>query len=331
MNIKSSLNYYSNLNQKPLAFTCTCQKVNRRALLSLVSVPVLTVKPSKAATQLDLEDVLDKFNVLFPPEPVKIPRKTLNESFAVLLMRSCYEAVDALDFVPMDKFQVKFWKLRQSELEPYTLQYSPVKVRMGELSDPLYFDFISFSQFASIQKELADAQMVFKEYCGDCDDGSYRVVKRDSSISDNTQLPGLFSKKAGDLIYTGLLEGFRGEQFGAPAPVKATDPNFSAKLLQQNLQRLLDIMVQKGYAINANLSNFDYSQEQESSTFNVYVKAPANLWGLQNLQFRRSPIYNVYDAMVLDGYLRQCGFISNYNFKLTDTGISERWQIRQIL
>lgn len=41
------------------------------------------------------------------PDPVKFQRKRLDLKFAVLLMRSSYEAVDELDFVPMDRFQVK--------------------------------------------------------------------------------------------------------------------------------------------------------------------------------------------------------------------------------
>jgi hypothetical protein len=45
-----------------------------------------------------------------------------------------------------EKFQIDFWKLRQSEQESYNLQYSPLKARVGDLTDPLYFDFISFSQ-----------------------------------------------------------------------------------------------------------------------------------------------------------------------------------------
>lgn len=35
------------------------------------------------------------------PEPVLFPRKTLDQVFAVLLMRSAYEAVDDLNFIPM--------------------------------------------------------------------------------------------------------------------------------------------------------------------------------------------------------------------------------------
>ena len=35
------------------------------------------------------------------PEPVRFPRKALDQRFAVLLVRSVYDAVDALDFIPM--------------------------------------------------------------------------------------------------------------------------------------------------------------------------------------------------------------------------------------
>ena len=42
-----------------------------------------------------------------PPEPVQFPRKPLDLKFAVLLMRSSYEATDDLDFIPMDQFQAK--------------------------------------------------------------------------------------------------------------------------------------------------------------------------------------------------------------------------------
>lgn len=46
---------------------------------------------------------------LFPVsvEPVAFPRKQLDQRFAVLLMRSSYDAVDALDFIPRQQFEVK--------------------------------------------------------------------------------------------------------------------------------------------------------------------------------------------------------------------------------
>ena len=36
-----------------------------------------------------------------PPSPVLFPRRNLDQRFAVLLMRSSYDAADDLDFVPM--------------------------------------------------------------------------------------------------------------------------------------------------------------------------------------------------------------------------------------
>ena len=55
----------------------------------------------------EFEDAFTFLSLPLPPEPVLFPRKILNLKFAVLLMRSAYEAVDALDFIPMDKFQIK--------------------------------------------------------------------------------------------------------------------------------------------------------------------------------------------------------------------------------
>lgn len=56
--------------------------------------------------QLNLQDAhalsLPSFNrSRDSPEPVKLPRSKLKQQFAVLLMRSVYDAVDALDFVSM--------------------------------------------------------------------------------------------------------------------------------------------------------------------------------------------------------------------------------------
>jgi hypothetical protein len=45
--------------------------------------------------------------VLVQPEAVRFPRKPLQLNFAVLLMRSSYDAVDALDFLPMEQFEVR--------------------------------------------------------------------------------------------------------------------------------------------------------------------------------------------------------------------------------
>ena len=46
------------------------------------------------------------FTQLMQPEPVAFPRKALDQRFAVLLLRSTYEAVDALDFIAMVRWHL---------------------------------------------------------------------------------------------------------------------------------------------------------------------------------------------------------------------------------
>ncbi len=81
--------------------------------------------------------------------------------------------------LPQDEFQAKFWKLRRDEYEPYLLQYSLLKVKQGDITDPLYFDFISFAQFATISREMPLGRQVFKvgtlpcTHCDALDRGMY--------------------------------------------------------------------------------------------------------------------------------------------------------------
>ena len=46
------------------------------------------------------------FMPMAPPEPVRFPRRGLDQRFAVLLMQSSYRAVDALDFIPMVRLEL---------------------------------------------------------------------------------------------------------------------------------------------------------------------------------------------------------------------------------
>jgi hypothetical protein len=79
------------------------------------------------------------------PDHLQIPRKRMELTFSVQLMRLSYSVVDDLDFVPMDEFQKDFFLFRQDEWEDYK-GYHPT-VMQGDLADPLYFDFIRCSFF----------------------------------------------------------------------------------------------------------------------------------------------------------------------------------------
>jgi hypothetical protein len=70
------------------------------------SVPSVTRAPGGSlASQLNKALPFPLFPVS-PPEPIGFPRKQLDTRFAVLLMRSSYDAVDALDFIPRQQFEV---------------------------------------------------------------------------------------------------------------------------------------------------------------------------------------------------------------------------------
>ena len=47
-----------------------------------------------------------------------------------------------------------------------------------------------------------------QEYCEDCE-GGRRLVTRAPTLADNTALPAAFEARTGDLIYDGLVQGFR--------------------------------------------------------------------------------------------------------------------------
>jgi hypothetical protein len=95
-------------------------QLGRRALLSSISLALCATKqaanaasvPSVApapggslASQLNKALPFPLFPVS-PPEPIGFPRKQLDTRFAVLLMRSSYDAVDALNFIPKQQFEV---------------------------------------------------------------------------------------------------------------------------------------------------------------------------------------------------------------------------------
>jgi hypothetical protein len=74
-------------------------------------------------------------------------------------MRSSYAVADELDFMPMDEFQKEQFLFRQSEWDGYRSQ---IKVTQGELTDPAYFDFISFCQYASIAQGMRNGRLLFE-------------------------------------------------------------------------------------------------------------------------------------------------------------------------
>lgn len=92
-----------------------------------------------------------------------------------------------------------------AEYEPYIQALGQGVVQQGDLTDPYYFDFISFAQYQTIQREISnDPPSVFIEKQPVEDSNGIQqfsdiVVKRDPSIR-NDMLPAEHARRVGASI-----------------------------------------------------------------------------------------------------------------------------------
>lgn len=253
------------------------------------------------------------------PEPVRFPRSRLDRRFAVLLMRSTYEAVDDLDFVAMNNFQVTFWKTRREAFENYKLAAPPFET--GELTDPNYFDFISYMQFDTIGRVLGQAKQVFEEQVGA--DGEQRVVRRDARVKDDALLPGGIATIAGDKIYAGLRYGFEDEDFGGPAPL---EPKVGAgEELAAKARDLLAVFVRSGFALRGEV--YDVETAPGSVRFKVRLEGPASLWGAGMSESKRLALPNDFFGFALAALCRASGVRSTHATSTTETTVEQEWRV----
>ena len=255
------------------------------------------------------------FSLPLPPDPVRFPRAPLDIKLAVLLLRSTYETVDAMDVMAMDTFQINFWKSRQSEWEPYTQQYSPLKIEQGKLTDPLYFDFISYTQFKVVSKEIPRSQSVFEERSGA--EGTTKVVRRDATLSDNKVLPAVLAQRLGDTIYARVRYGFEGTDFDAPEPSFDGDVDSAVG----GMRKLVNSFVRKGYALKSAVDVVNNGVGDKQRVVTIRLDGPATLWSAQALAARGVTPSNEYLGYALTGYLRLCGVPSVYSTKVNDTAV----------
>jgi hypothetical protein len=126
----------------------------------------------------------------------------------------------------MDQFQRDFFLIRQAEYEPYVNALGPGVVQQGMLTDPYYFDFISFAQYATISREIAqDPPFVFEEQQPvDVGEGQPQkfvaaIIKRDPGLK-NDMLATEHDRLVGHAILHRLDETFGGTASAIPSVPK---------------------------------------------------------------------------------------------------------------
>ena len=93
-----------------------------------------------------------------------------------------------------------------AEYQPYVNILGPGIVQQGDLTDPYYFDFISFAQYLAVNREITlDPPFVFEEKqpvdVGDDQPQQFvsQIVRRDPNLS-NEQLAPEHSRRVGKAI-----------------------------------------------------------------------------------------------------------------------------------
>ena len=271
------------------------------------------IEPSNAASPMtagEADGLGARLERQFRPKAPKVIRSTLNQDFAVLLMRSSYNALDQIDCVAMDQFQRDFFFIRQAEYQPYIEQLGPGVVQQGMLTDPYYFDFISFAQYATIAREISESPLsIFEEQQpGDVgDEGEPQtfvttIVRRDPSITND-----MLAIRHGQLVGSAILDRLM-ETFGntASAIPKIPTGTLDSTATLASLTQLMKLFLLNGFAFDGNVAIV--KQDSSGTEFCITLINPANLWSGKALEQRRAEPRNSFILKTAVELVGRAGF-----------------------
>lgn len=250
-------------------------------------------------------------------KPPKVLRRKLSQEFAVLLMRSSYDALDEMDCVAMDQFQRDFFLIRFAEYETYTKDLGSGMVQQGDLTDPYYFDFISFAQYKTINREVTqDPPYIFEEQQippegseipSTNENGNARfipvIVKRDPNKLTNKMLIPTHRAIVGATILDKLELTF-GET-DVKIPKIGYKPDSVALL--SGLRQIVQLFLINGYAFKGEVSSSG-AAAAALATYKVSLSAPATLWSGKVLQAEGDPLDNDFLLMTMNEYIKRSGY-----------------------
>ena len=290
--------------------------------LSLSGVMIFSSYPNVAAAAPPLtaetaDNVSARAERAFRPKPARVLRPRMNLDFAVLLMRSSYNAVDDLDIVAMDQFQRDFFLIRQAEYKTYADSLGAGAMQQGDLADPNYFDFISFAKYATILREIVNPPSVFEEQqpvdVGEGEPQQFNsvVVKRNPSVSNN-DLPRKFDEIVGNAILDKLIEKFGDTASAIPKIEEGSLPEATTVLA--TIQQLVNLFVVSGFAWSGTASMQTKSTDNDSGAvgtqYSITFTSPATLWSGTSLKQKKNPaLTNDFVLKTVKAMLSRAGYI----------------------
>lgn len=284
----------SGLSRRRWISTAARSASSASAGLLLLPPPAPAAPPLTAASADDPPARLER---LLRPRPARVLRPRMNLDFAVLLMRSSYNAVDEIDVVAMDQFQRDFFLVRQAEYRTYADALGVGAMTQGDLADPNYFDFISFAQYATINREIVDPPSVFEEQqpvdAGEGEPQRFErvVVRRDASLA-NGDLPKRHAELVGGAILDKLDEKFGATASAIPRMEPGSRPGADAVLAA--VKQMVNLFVVSGFAFDGNATilkrNGENAVGAAGTQFCITFTSPATLWSGQSLKAKSNAV-----------------------------------------
>lgn len=209
----------------------------------------------------------------------------MDAALGVIFMRSGYEAIEALGVENMMDFQVRFWKLRQSEWEKYAKPRGVIQAQ-GDLSNIAYFDFIAFAQMAAAdaclrekKKQNAQALLLDAHFRATGDNILRSLREEEAAIAD-------------------------GDSRRRCIPPLTMPPHEAA-------EEILAMLAERGYAVETRVVVRSSSPSRASRArggddgFVTSVYGSASLWGVGELLRRGCVCSTAYERPLIAAWLRE--------------------------
>ena len=305
------------LHRQPTTQLMMKQHISRRRLMistiSSISASAGLSQSALAAPPLTAEEA-DNFQARFErglrSKPARVLRQRMNIDFAVLLMRSSYNAVDELDIVAMDQFQKDFFLIRQAEYQYYSDSLGVGAMSQGDLADPNYFDFISFAQYATISREIVNPPAVFEEQqpveVGEGQPQRFDavVVRRDPAIK-NSDLPRIHTEIVGNAILDKLIEKFGETASAIPTIEPGSRPD--AVTFLAAIKQMVNLFTLSGFAWEGGASMVQGSSIKDTQ-FSIIFTSPATLWSGQSLVAKKAVVTNDFALKTVKAMATRAGY-----------------------